>query len=62
MLNKSYILAGLAALALAGCTREVYLQPVPCRTGMPKLSVFRRRFRVLSGNCGADRRYHLSGL
>lgn len=40
MLNKSYILAGLAALALAGCTREVYLQPVPCEPECPGCPCF----------------------
>ena len=40
MLNKSYILAGLAALALAGCTREVYLQPVPCEPECPSSPCF----------------------
>ena len=40
MLNKSYILAGLAALALAGCTREVYLQPVPCEPECPSCPCF----------------------
>lgn len=32
MLKKSFAAGCVAILTLAGCTREVYLQPVPCET------------------------------
>lgn len=35
MVSKSLILAGFAAMALCGCAREVYLQPVPCEEECP---------------------------
>ena len=36
MLKKTFAMAGLAVLALGGCAREVYLQPVPCEPECPK--------------------------
>lgn len=41
MMQKKFFLGlAVAGLMLSGCTREVYLQPVPCEEDCPKCPCF----------------------